>query len=93
MVIGVLTIDLYLPGAGSLKEKRMIIRGIKDRIGHKYNVSIAEVDFVDKWQRARLGIVQIGNDFRYVEKNMNAIFKLIDNNGLAQIVDHSLEFI
>ncbi len=93
MVIALLTVELYIPGASSLKEKRMVVRGIKDRISHHYNVSIAELDFQDKWQRARLGIVQIGNDFKYVEKNMQAIFRLIDGNGLAQVVDHHLEFI
>ncbi len=93
MVIALLTVELYIPGATSLKEKRMVVRGIKDRISHHYNVSIAELDFQDKWQRARLGIVQIGNDFKYVEKNMQAIFRLIDGNGLAQVVDHHLEFI
>jgi len=54
---------------------------------------VAELDYQDKWQRAQLGIVQIGNDFKYVEKNMQAIFRLIDGNGLAQVVDHHLEFI
>ncbi|HFB68493.1 MAG TPA: DUF503 domain-containing protein [Calditrichae bacterium] len=93
MVIALLTVELYIPGATSLKEKRMVIRGLKDRISHKYNVSVAELDYQDKWQRAQLGIVQIGNDFKYVEKNMQAIFRLIDGNGLAQVVDHHLEFI
>jgi len=93
MVIAVLTVDLYLPGASSLKEKRMVIKALKDKIGHHYNVSIAEVDFLDKWQRARIGIVQVGNDFKYVEKNMNSIFRLIDSNGFAQVVDHSLEYL
>ena len=91
MVIAVLTVELYLPGASSLKEKRMLLRSLKDRIGKRYNVSIAEVDHLDKWQRARLGVVQVGNDYKYVEKNMQQIFNLIDGNGMAQIVDHVLK--
>ncbi|RMG68168.1 MAG: DUF503 domain-containing protein [Calditrichaeota bacterium] len=93
MVIAVLTIELYIPGSSSLKEKRMVLRSLKDRIGKKFNVSIAEVDYLDKWQRSRIGVVQVGSDYRYIEKNMQQIFNLIDGNGMAQIVDHTLEFI
>ncbi len=93
MVIAVLTVELYIPGASSLKEKRMVLRSLKDRIGKKFNVSIAEVDYLDKWQRSRIGVVQVGSDYKYIEKNMQLIFNLIDGNGMAQIVDHSLEFI
>jgi uncharacterized protein YlxP (DUF503 family) len=93
MVVAVLTVDLYIHGASSLKDKRTVIRGIKDRIGKKFNVSIAELDFQDKWQRAQLGIAQVGNDFNYIEKNMNTIFKILDSNGLTEVIEHSLEFL
>ncbi|RMH87325.1 MAG: DUF503 domain-containing protein [Calditrichaeota bacterium] len=93
MIIAVLTVDLYLPGSFSLKDKRMVLRKIKDRIGHKYNVSIAEVDFLDKWQRARLGICQVGTDYKFLEKSLQSVFKAIDNNGLAEVVDHSIEYL
>lgn len=93
MVIAVLKIDLFIHGASSLKDKRTVIRGIKDRIGKKFNVSIAELDFQDKWQRAQIGIVQIGSDFNYVEQNMNTIFKILDSNDFAEVIEHSLEFI
>ncbi len=93
MIIGVLTVDLYLPACSSLKEKRVVIKGLKDRIRHKFNVSISEVDFQDKWQRGRIGIVQVGNDYSFIQKNMDTIFNLIDGNGSLQIVNHSFEFI
>lgn len=93
MIIAVLKVDFYLHGASSLKDKRTIIRGIKDRLNKKFNVSLAEVDFQDKWQRARLGIVQVGSDFKYLEQNMNTIFKMLDSNASAEIIEHSLEFL
>ncbi|RMF56510.1 MAG: DUF503 domain-containing protein [Calditrichaeota bacterium] len=93
MIIAVLTVDLYFPAATSLKDKRTVLRSIKDRIGKKYNVSIAELEFMDKWQRARLGIVQVGNDYKFLEKNMNSIFRAIDSNGGAEILDHSFEYL
>ena len=93
MIIAVLKVDFYLHGVSSLKEKRIIIRSIKDRLNKKFNVSLAELDFQDKWQRAQLGIVQVGNDYRYLEQNMNAIFKILDSNVSAEIIEHSLEFL
>lgn len=93
MIIAVLRIEIYLHDSLSLKDKRMVLRGIKDRIGRKFNVSIAEVDFQDKWQRASLGIVQVGSDYKFLEKTMNSIFNIIDSNTAGEIVDHSLEFL
>lgn len=93
MIIAVLTVDLYLPGATSLKEKRAVLRKLKDRVGNNFNVSIAEVDFADKWQRARIGIAQIGNDYKYLEKNIQTIFRIIDSNDSAEVIDHSMEYL
>ena len=92
LIIGLMTVDLFLPASGSLKEKRMVIKAIKDKIRHKFNVSIAEVDFLDKWQRARLAVVQVGNSYSFIEKNMTAIFSLIEANGICEIVEHNLEY-
>ena len=92
LIIGLMTFDLILPASGSLKEKRMVIKAIKDKIRHKFNVSIAEVDFLDKWQRARLAVVQVGNSYSFIEKNMTAIFTLIEANGICEIVEHNLEY-
>ena len=60
MVVGVCTLDLHLPGVDSLKGKRQILLSLKERIQRKFNVSIAEVDGQDLWQRAVLGVVSVG---------------------------------
>ncbi len=93
MIVAVLTVDLYLPGATSLKDKRTILRRIKDRVGKKFNISIAEIDFLDKWQRARLGIAQVGNDYKYLEKSINTVFKIIDDNDTIEVTDHLIEYL
>lgn len=93
MIVAVLTIELYLPGSLSLKDKRTILRGIKDRIGNKFNVSIAEVGYLDKWQRAELGIAQVSNDYHLLEKSINKIFGIIDNSEYAEVVHHSVEYL
>ncbi len=93
LIVGLLTIDLFIPTSASLKEKRLVIKSIKDKVHHKFNVSIAEVDFQDKWQRAQLAVVQVGNDYSFIEKNMNAIFNLIESVFTVEIVNHSFEFL
>lgn len=93
MIIGVLTLDVYIQSATSLKEKRMVIKSLKDKIRHNFNVSIAEVDFQDKWQRAKFGIVQVGNNYNYVQNNINTIFNIFDSNISLRILEHHFEFI
>ncbi len=93
LIIGLLTVDIFIPGSTSLKEKRMVVKGLKDKIRHKFNVSIAEVDFTDKWQRSRLAIAQVGNDYGFVQKNIDTVFKIIDSNVSLEVTDHSFEFI
>ena len=51
MVVGILSLELYIPGASSLKEKRYVLKSIKTKVSNKFKVSIAEVDHNDKWQK------------------------------------------
>jgi len=59
MIIGLLMLELYFPHSHSLKEKRKILNRIRDRVKRRYNVAFAEIDHLDKWQRAKLGIVTL----------------------------------
>ena len=93
MIIGLLTLDLLIPHCGSLKEKRIAIKSLKDKIRNKFNVSIAEIDFQDKWQRAQIAIVQVGNEYQYIEKKLNSVFALIEANGVIEITNHSVEYL
>ncbi|MEJ2635670.1 MAG: DUF503 domain-containing protein [Calditrichia bacterium] len=93
VIIGLLTAEIFIPSANSLKEKRMVVKGLKDKIHNKFNVSVSEVDYQDKWQRALLGIAQVGNDYGFIEKNLNKIFNLIESNNNVEIIDHSFEYL
>ena len=91
MVVGTLNIRLVLRGAHSLKDKRRVIKGLKDRLRNKFNVSIAEVDHQDQWQRATLGVAMAGTDGRYVN---SVLSKLVDHLRAvrgAELVDYELE--
>ncbi len=71
MHIGLLQLDVHIPYAHSLKEKRMALRSLKDRLRKKFNVSVSELDHQDLWQRSRVGIVSIGPDAGYLEQQLN----------------------
>ncbi|TAL12892.1 MAG: DUF503 domain-containing protein [Nitrospirae bacterium] len=91
MVVGVCTIDLHLPGVGSLKGKRQVLLSLKDRIKKAHNVSIAEVDGNDLWQRAVLGVACVANDGRFVTQVLDAVLNAVRANPSVELVDHRTE--
>ena len=93
MWIGCLEIEVRLPGVNSLKEKRMVLKSVKDRIHGKYNVSIAEIDALDKWQRAVLGIVCVSRDKRLINSLLDNIVNLFDGLKQLYIIDYNLSFL
>ncbi len=93
MLIGVLNVEFRLPGASSLKEKRLVVKSLKTRIRNKFNVSVAEVDFLDKWQRCELGIVMVANSGKRIEERLNAIIQLINGDPRIEVLKEDMEFI
>ena len=91
MVVGVCTIDLHLPGTGSLKDKRQILLSLKGRIKKAYNVSIAEVDGNDLWQRAVLGVACVANEGRYVNQVLDGVLNAVRANPSVELVDQHTE--
>ena len=93
MVVGVCTIEMRLHGSRSLKEKRRVLRSVKDRIRNRFNVSIAEVDYQDKWQRALIALAAVSNEPVYVNRILEEAVEAIESMGLAEIVDSEIEII
>ena len=91
--IGVLLFSLFIPAAHSLKEKRMVLKSLKDKVRLKFNVSIAELDRDDKWQLATCGISMIGNDQRYIDSCLQHILQYLESINGAEISDHHIEFL
>jgi uncharacterized protein len=68
LVIALLTLDIHIPHAHSLKDKRMIVRSLKDRLRGKFNVAVSEVDHQDLWQRTQVSVVTVGSDEKFLHK-------------------------
>jgi len=96
MPIAYLTLEIRIEAAHSLKDKRQVVRSLKDRLRNSFNVSVAEIDVTDLWQRATLGVVSISDSRDYLEGLMrnveNAAVRLANNNG-AEIVDTFLDYL
>ena len=93
MVVGVLRLELRLPETHSLKGKRSILRSIKARVQQKFNVSIAECEEHDLWQRTILGVSQVGADQPHVDRCLREVVSFIDDLHLAEIGEEQVEFL
>ena len=70
MAIGLLTLEIYIPDSHSLKDKRQVLRSLKDRLRGRFNVAVAELDHQDNWQRAQVGIVSLSNNAAHLEQSL-----------------------
>jgi len=93
MVVGVLRLELRLPETHSLKGKRSILRSIKARVQQKFNVSIAECEEHDLWQRTILGVSQVGADQPHVDRCLREVVSFIDGLQLAELGEEQVEFL
>jgi len=93
MHILLITLELHIPLAHSLKDKRSRIKSLKERISHRFNVSIAEIDFLDDWQRAMFGICIISNDKSYLDKQYSLIETLVIEFSGVEIAKISREWL
>jgi uncharacterized protein YlxP (DUF503 family) len=73
MAVGLLTLELFLAESHSLKDKRQVLRSLKDRLRGNFNVAVAELDFEDTWQRSVVGVVTLANEEHHVEESLQKV--------------------
>lgn len=91
MVVGVLKLTLFIPENHSLKGKRGVLRKIKARVTNTFNVSIAECDDHDLWQRTLLGVCQVGTDSAYVDGALRQVVRFVDELHVAELGEQEIE--
>ena len=89
MVVGVLRLTLYIPGAASLKDKRQVLRKVVDRLRARFNVSAAEVGDHDVWQSAVVGVCAVANDRAFVNEVLDKCAR--DAGAIAEIARREME--
>lgn len=92
MLVGACEMEVLIPSSSSLKEKRFILKSIKDRVSRKFNVSVAETDNQEKWQRATIGFAMVSNDHGLIENTFESIVRLIEAQGDAEIIRKTIQF-
>jgi len=87
MFVGIVRIELHLPGAASLKDKRAVLRSLKERIRLRVQAAVAEVDHQDLWQRAALGVAVVSGERRQVGELLQSVRHLADGTPGAEVID------
>ena len=85
MTVGLLQLEVYLPAAQSLKDKRSIVKRLKDQLRGQFNVAVAELDPDEKWQRATVGVSTLGEDRAYVEGLLRQVTEWVRKTGLVEL--------
>lgn len=93
MHVGILQVEIAIPDAMSLKDKRQVVKSLKDRIAHGHNVSIAEVGALDEHRRSIIGIAMVSNDKRYVEGALSKLVDFVRMVPQASLLDYQIELL
>ena len=93
MIVGILHIQVSVFEAMNLKDKRRVIKSLKDRISNKYNVSIAEVGYNDSIRTSLLGIAMVGNERRFLDSALSGIVNYVRSFGQLSLIDYTLEMV
>jgi len=93
VTVGLLQLELSIPASRSLKAKRRVLKSIKDRAGSKFNISIAEVDDHDVWDRAVLAACCVSNDVRLCNETLSKVVNLIESNHESELRDYHIEML
>jgi len=91
MFIGVCHIEIHVPDSGSLKTKRHSLRSLKDRIRNKFNVSVAEVDDNDLWQKATLVVAVVSNDKSHLNQMLDYVLNMVRSVLEISLLDYHIE--
>ena len=91
--IGVITLEMRLDDSHSLKDKRHIVRSLKDRLRTRYNVAVAEIEYQDLWQRALLAAVTVSSSREVAEKTLHSVEREASGMLGAALVDVTTEWI
>ncbi|MHB8541669.1 MAG: DUF503 domain-containing protein [Candidatus Acidiferrales bacterium] len=92
MPIGLVTLEIHIPDARSLKDKRQVLRSLKDRLRGHFNVAVAELDHQDLWQRSVIGVVGISADDQHLAQSMAAVLEASEQLLGRDLISHETEY-
>lgn len=93
MYTGILRLEVTIPDAMTLKDKRRAIKSVKDRISHRFNVSVAEVDALDLLRSAVIGVAMVSNDQSHVNGALDQVVNYVRNDPNVILDHYEMEFV
>jgi uncharacterized protein len=93
MPVGLLTLELHIADAQSLKDKRQVLRSLKDKLRREFNVAVAELDHHDVWQRSVVGIVTLSNEEKHVKEMLDKVLESADRILGSTLINQNFEII
>lgn len=93
MTLGIMTLELDIPGAYSLKDKRRVLSRLKDRVRRSFNVSIAEVEANDVWNLACLGVVVVANQQKFANQVLDKVLDLVETMHDCDVAEVTTEYL
>jgi uncharacterized protein len=93
MAVGLLSLEIYIPDSRSLKDKRQVLRSLKERLRRKFNIAVAELDQQENAQRSQVGIVSISNNAGHVEQSLRTVLNEAENMLGRYLESHDLELL
>jgi uncharacterized protein YlxP (DUF503 family) len=93
VIVGLCTIELFIADSQSLKDKRQVLLSLKDRLRQKFNLSVAEVDAQDLWQKAVLALACVSNDGRHVNQILDQALNLVRGQMVVEVVQSRIELL
>jgi uncharacterized protein YlxP (DUF503 family) len=91
MIVAMARITLLIPDNHSLKGKRKVVRSLVEKVRHRFEAAIAEVDDHDLWQKSGIGVALVGNDSQLLQRRLDQIMHFMEEQHLAQIIDSQVE--
>ena len=93
MRVGLLTLELQISDAHSLKDKRQIVRSLKERLRRHFNVAVAELEYQDVWQRSIIGVVTLSTAEQHVEESLQLVLNEADRILGPVLINHVVEML
>lgn len=93
MPVGLLTLELHIPDAQSLKDKRQVVRSLKDKLRRQFNVAVAELEHHDVWQRSIIGVVTLSNEEKHLKEVLQKVLDEADKILGSILIGQGIEIL
>jgi len=93
MIVGIVKLLIFISSSSSLKEKRMVLLSLKNKLKNNFNVSVTEIGDQDKWQKSTLALSTVGTEKASLNSMLSRVINYLENSKQVQLLDYEMEMI